>query len=826
MLISKKWLQEFITLPSNVSDKELAKRLSLSTVEVEGYASQAEAWDHIVVGRIMSIVAHPNADKLRICNVDIGEKKAVKIVCGGKNVAEGMLVVVALPGSKVRWHGEGDLITLQETTIRGEASFGMICASAEVGLDRASNEGDHDIRDLGDISAKPGTSLAKAMHADDVVFEVDNKSLTNRPDLVGHFGMARELAALYRLKLVEKKPAKLKSGPANGRAGKGYKLAVKVESAAACPRYTAVVVEGVKVGPSPAWMQGRLAAVGIRPINNVVDVTNYVMMEGGQSLHAFDAAKLSKEKNVQVNVRFAKKGETLVTLDGVERKLDPSMLLITTDAPSTSSGNKALVIAGIMGGKESGIADGTTTILLESANFDPSVIRKTSQALGLRSEASMRYEKSLDPMLCDTLLARAVELLKDLHPNANVVSSIVDVSKKLPKPLKLQIDSDWLESRLGITIKSKEVSDILSRLGFGVKSKRSSWTLTVPSWRATKDIAIPEDIVEEVARIYGYERIPSSMPLFPCKPPVQDPLRIMARQMRGTLTQKLAATETYQYAYARPQTLETLGFKLSDHLKLANPLSDERPYLVRSLVPNLLENVAKNQHQESSLRIFEVARVFHGEAKGEENGAKGFLPAQPYRLAIAVSNQGDEKPFVSMRQIVMSLLSDLGYAADFKTYDGESWSHAGRSAHVVVAGKTVGYVCEASPNAAMTMGIDRRVAVAEIELENLLAITPSPISYTPPSVFPEVKRDLALVVADRTEYDTIESALKKSSPLLKSIELFDVYRGKGVEEGKKSIALHLVFRADDKTLEAATVDAELGKLTGVLTSQFEAMMRS
>jgi len=811
MLISKQWLAEFVKLPKNVSDAALAERLTLSTVEVEGVVSQSEAWEHIVVGVIRSISAHPNADRLKICQVDVGAKETVQIVCGGKNVAEGMKVVAALPGARVRWHGEGDLVELAETKIRGEKSFGMICASVEIGLENAPEEGEHDIRPL-TVDAKPGTPLAQALGRSDTVFEIDNKSLTNRPDLVGHYGMAREIAALYGEDVKPYEPPAVKSG-------KGWKLSIDVEDASACPRYMGVVIEGVEVGPSPAWLADRLTAVGMRAINNVVDVTNYVMAEAGQSLHAFDADVIkSGDAAVDIVVRKAKKGEMLTTLDEVERKLDPSMLLICDK-------KKPLVIAGIKGGLESGVTDNTKTIFLESANFDATTVRKTSQALALRSDASMRYEKSLDPELSDVALRRAIELLKQLHPNAKIVSTVVDAYPKPPKSVSVVTSFDWIRSRLGAEISDKEIKDILARLGFAITDKRSSINVTVPSWRATKDIGIPEDIVEEVARIWGYERIVSALPEFPVAPPAHDPVRALTRRVRHVLSGRFAATEAYLYAFASPATLEVLGLRLSDHVKLANPLSDERPYLVRSLAPNLLESVAGNQHRADALTLFQIDRVFDARGAGEENGNKGTLPAQPHHVAMAVSRKGDDAPLREASRIVSGLLLELGYEATFTADASEPWMHTGRAAQIRVGGTVVGSVAEVTPIVAGQLGIDRRVAVAEWNLDSLAAIAPKPTSYHPIPEFPPVMRDLAFVVSDASEYVQIEAALRQASDLLVRVELFDVYRGKGVEAGKKSVAVHLTFQAD-KTLSSEEADAQLHKLIGVIERQFHGTIRA
>ncbi len=842
MLISKKWLSEFVEFPSELSDKDIAERLTRSTVEVEGFVRQADVFEHMVVGKIVSCEKHPNADRLRVCQVQIrslplakGElgggfplPETVQIVCGGANVVVGMLVAVALPGAKVRWHGQGELIELAETEIRGEKSFGMICASVEIGLVPAEGEGEKDIRDLSALNVVVGTSLAEALGKDDVIFEIENKSLTNRPDLVSHYGIARELSALYRVPLKEYDPLRI-------RAGKGCDLMVRVEDEGACPRYMGVVIDGVEIGPSPKWLQDRLVAVGIRSINNIVDITNYVMVEGGQSLHAFDADKLGKSldttenygntevqkiRKLEIVVRRAKEGEMIKTLDGVDRVLDPSMLMIADE-------KNPVVIAGIMGGENSGVSDQTKTIFLESANFHPTVVRKTSQKLSLRSEASMRYEKSLDPALSDLVLRRTVQLIHELHPNAKIVSPVVDVYPNPPRSPVIQISPEWLESRMGVSIPEIEVRDILSRLGFTFGIKKWTWQVMVPSWRGTKDISIPEDIVEEVLRIWGYDRIPVSLPSFSCTPPTLDVVVQIARRLRHALAGSCRANEAYTYAYVRPETLTTLGFDLNEHLKLSNPLSDERPYLSRSLIPNLLEAASHNQHTDSVVSLFQIDRVFFGELSGDEDGEGGILPSQPYHVALVYSAQGDEIPFVVTRRMMETALTKIGYSVTFgPVTNSGTWMHPTRSADILVNGKKQGVLAEVVPETASTLGLDHRIAVAELNLSALALVSPDTHVFAPLPQFPDVKRDVAFVVEDRLAYSDLDHALRANSSLLVDVELFDIYRGKGVEAGKKSVAVHLVLRALDRTLLSEEADAEIAKLVHVLQTTFGAIIRS
>ncbi len=588
----------------------------------------------------------------------------------------------------------------------------------------------------------------------------------------------------------------------------------------------AVAVDGVTVGPSPAWLRNRLTSCGVRSINNVVDITNYVMLELGQPMHAFDADVLGSE----IVVRRAKKGETIACLDEQTYELDEDMLLIT-------DGKKSLAIAGVMGGMGSGVSDATTRVVFESANFNPVSVRKTSTKLGLRSESSARFEKSLDPENCDVALRRAVELLQELCPAARVASPVVDAYPNPPKPVVIPMAAEEVGAKLGANIPASDVADILTRLGFSIHSSAPSahLNITIPTWRATKDISIKEDLIEEVARIWGYDRIAAALPAFTIAPPAQDPARLFARRARHALA-ALGATEAYRYAFVAPETLSMLGFDPAEHLKLANPLAADRPYLAQSLVPNLFDTVAINHRTFPSVSVFEIDRVFFGAAEGEEDGSSfatasedkhgNKLPAQPYHLGVAYSAQGDESPIVELRRQVESVLQDAGLNVTFcPMAEPVDWMHPTRSADILVDGKKYGILAEATPEVAAALGIDRRVAIAELNL-SMLASLPSRLpAFASVPQFPDAKRDLAFVVDDATAYGEIERALRSASTLLVAIDLFDVYRGKGVGEGKKSVAVHLTLRADDHTLASIEADIEMAKLVRVIETQFGGTMR-
>ncbi|MCR4314270.1 MAG: phenylalanine--tRNA ligase subunit beta, partial [Candidatus Uhrbacteria bacterium] len=562
--------------------------------------------------------------------------------------------------------------------------------------------------------------------------------------------------------------------------------------------------------------------------NNVVDVTNFVMLELGQPMHAFDADVLGDK----IVVRRAKEKEKITALDQKTYQLDPEMLLIAND-------DKAMAIAGVMGGEGSGVSEKTTKIVFESANFDPVSVRKTSTQLALRSESSSRFEKSLDPELCELALRRAVELMIELSSGARVASKVVDEYPHPPKAKTVSLTAELVNARLGTTIPADDMTDILQRLGFVVKdvprlkpgstkegTRRGTMQVTIPSWRATKDVSIVEDVIEEIARVWGYDRIESVLPEFSITPPRQDPMRQLIARVRNTLAVGSGVTETYRYAFVAPEILQTLGFDVEDHFKLANPLADDRPYLCQSLIPNLFDTVDLNHRMVPVVSVFEIARVFLRGTKGDEDGQGGTLPTQPYHLAIAYSAQGDESPIIELRGIIEATLTRAGFGVSFsESQESGVWMHPTRSADIFVDGKKYGILAEATPEVTQTLGIDRRIAIVEINLSALAELQRKETTFTSIPPFPDAKRDLAFAVAERTPAAGLEEAVRTASTLLVGYALFDLYRGQGIEEGQKSMAVHLTFRSLERTLESKEVDEEMAKIRRVLEKEFGANIR-
>ncbi len=811
MLISYNWLKKYTNLSDSIPATEVAAKLKASTVEVEKVEIQGKDLENIVVGKIISAEKHSNADKLKVCLVDVGGEQ-LSIVCGGSNVAKGMLVALAKVGAKVKWHGEGDLVELKPTDIRGVESLGMICASTEIGLgEMFPPKEEREILDLSNLKVKPGAPLAQALGLNDAIFEIDNKSLSNRPDLWGHYGIAREVAALFNKKLKEYETSNIKPG-------KDVVLNVKIDDKKLCPRYMAVAIAGISVGPSPLWLQKSLLAVGLRPINNIVDITNYIMTDLGQPMHAFDASRV---KNFGIVVRTAKDGEEFVTLDGQKRKLDSSVLMI-------ADGEKPLAIAGVMGGMDCGITNETTTIIFESANFEASSIRKTSVKLGLRTDSSVRFEKSLDPNMAALALQRAVKLVMECCPNAKVASKVADEAKFNLQQGPITVGMEFLQKKIGINLQKKEAVKILESLGFEVKVKTDELSVRIPSWRATKDISIPEDLVEEIIRIYGFDKISAQMPEFTINPPEVNKLLKIERRLKNILVNGLSYTEVYNYSFVSPQTITKLGDDKAKYLELDNPLSQERPFLRRHPMSNLLENLKKNIDDYPELRLFESGKKFLMNKPGVRATANSseLLPRQNTWLVVVFANKKNKNPFWEARRAVELIFADLSREFKLeKISDLKPWQHPARSGQVMVDGNYVGAVFELHPMIAENFGLECAVAVASLNLDELAGLPETEKKYTSLSEFPAVSRDLAISVKKDVVHADILAALSGAEPLLRAVDLFDVYEGEGVDSAHKSMAYHLTYQNSQRTLVTEEVDKAHEALVKILKEKFGAVVR-
>jgi phenylalanyl-tRNA synthetase beta chain len=810
MYLSYKWLKDFVQIPKNVQPEEIGAKLTIHTVEIDGVVSQAEKFANVVIGRILEIKKHPQADKLQIALVDVKTEK-LSIVCGAPNIEVGMVVPVALVGA-VLPNG----LEIKPAVIRGEESQGMLCAEDELGLGD-----DHSGIMVLDADAKLGSAFSDYLGFDDIIFEVDNKSITNRPDLWCHYGMARELSAFlgssfesvcdkYKINEIKMDEEKVD-------------LRVRIADKDLCRRYLAVAMDGIRVEESPKWLQYRLISVGIRPINNIVDISNYVMMELGQPMHAFDLTKISKDaKKANIAVRNAKKGETLKCLMGMERELSPEDLLIAND-------NQPLAIAGIIGGQDSAIDDNTSAIVLESANFKSTTIRKTSQRLSLRTESSQRFEKSLDPVLCEAALFRAIELVRKLCPEARIVSRIVDEANFTFNEPKIKMSLDWLRRFLGAEIGNETIVSILGRLGFSPLLTGDLLEVSVPSWRATKDISIKEDIAEEIARIYGYDNIKPQMPQIPMMRREKDLSRHIERDLRTILSGAAAMSEVSNYSFVGEEQLKSLGVDFSKHIRLLNPVSQNHTMLRQSIATNLFENVRRNQARYDNIDIFEIGSVYlpmDGSLMKSDKD-KEALPYEEKRLGLLCAGDSEEV-FMRLKSIIAHLSASLALAEP-RICPREKlfyWSEEKYSAEISIDDRIVGIINLLSPEIAKKNGIKKRVAVAEIypaELASLVRARGS-LSYQTFEKYPALIRDLAFIIDETVLYNSLKDEIRAFHEYINRVELFDEYHGESLGKNKKSLAFHIIYQAE-KTLQSKEVDDIQTELIKHLEQKFEAKVR-
>ena len=804
MYLSLNWLQDYVKIPKGVTAEELATRLSLHTVEVEKVEKQSDKFGKVVVGRILEVRKHPNADRLQLAEVEVGGKQPLHIVCGAPNIAPDQLVPVALVGALLP-----NGLEIKKAEVRGETSEGMLCAPDELGLGD-----DHSGILILEGKAKVGQPLAKYLGLDDVVLEVDNKSLTNRPDLWGHLGMAREISAFLETKFTDYKPNhKLFAKPT-----KGFSIEAKVEDTQLCQRYMAVGIENVTIAPSPDWLQQRLIAVGSRPINNVVDITNYVMLELGQPLHAFD-----KERLDRIVVRRAKSGEQMETLDGQKRELTNEMLVI-------ADSSKPVALAGVMGGANSEINDNTKNIVIESANFDFVSIRKTSGKLALRTESSMRFEKALDPYLAETAIARATELILKVCPSAKVATELVDVFPAKKKDLDvIKLDLAWLNSMIGEDFKAERVISILESLGFGVKQDKEALAVTVPTWRATKDVSIREDLAEEVARIYGFNNIKTVMPLVAMLPPEKNEERDLERQVRELLAFGTGLFEVYNYSFVGEEQLKKLFIDTSTHLRLVNPLASHQTMMRQSLLPNLVDAVKTNQPRYKDFGLFEIGSIYldlPSEVNKDSQPGES-LPYQEKRLGLVMASDNTADLLRRVKGALEYLTESLNLHISWQPNEiTPNWSDKARYADIAVNGKVIGWVGQLDVKVAKSLGIKKATVVAEVSLRHLLALAKKQGHglYQEFEKFPPLVRDLAFVVNEKILYSEISQEILKFNPLIKQAELFDVFQGGKLGEENKSLAFHVTYQAD-RTLTGEEVDKVQAKLLERMAERFDAKFR-
>ncbi len=803
ILASYNWLKEYVSVKA--SPEEMARRVSLSGPGFERSYPQAPPFENMVVGVIETVKPHPNADRLRIAVTDVGDRK-LEIVCGGSNLSEGMKVVVALEGATVRWHGEGDPIVLKPAEVRGVKSEAMICAASEIGLGEAFPHSANEIMDLSWCKAKAGTRLAKALDLDDTVFDIE--VTTNRPDAFCMVGLAREIAAIMEGDFTWKEAVM----PSLPKSAEPLPLEVKVEEPQLCTRYQAVVMDGIEIGPSPWWMKNRLRMSGIRPINNVVDITNYVMLELGQPMHAFDYDRL---KGPAIIVRRAKDGERIRLLDETVQELDKERLVI-------ADAERAVAVAGVMGGEDSGVTDATTRIVFEAATFDPVSVRRTWRALNVQTDSSLRFEKGLPEDLTQAALARAVELCQKVACG-KVAGKVHDERSVKPKKVRFAFRPERAEALIGVKIPASRMVKILKSLGFGVIKKptikrgKPIYDVEVPYWRV-RDIESERDFAEEVARIYGYENLPSVLPggRLPVRP--VDPV-LSAEDDAKRFFWAAGLTEMINYSFVSRRMLERAKFDPAICPRLENPLTSDFEFMRPSLIPGTLSVIADNEGLFQSGDVFEVSNIYIADDQG--------LPEE--RASVLVASYGpwsDDRLFRKVKGFLDAYLAHAARPVRFsRITPGPGLWHPGRAVDIYVGDTAIGTMGELHPAILESFGIDGHVCTAEFDLSVLVGSEPEKRSYEPIPQFPPARRDLAFVVPDPVEYAKVEEAMSGASDLLAQIELFDVYRDRRIGEGNKSFAVHLSFQHPERTLTAEEVDKEIEAVMGALKEAVGAELR-
>ena len=898
MNLSRKWLEEFVHV--DASDKEFAEAMTLSGSKVELTHDLGAEISNVVVGKVLSMVRHPNSDHMWICQVDVGRDEPVQIVTGAWNVHVGDLVPAALhkstlPGGK----------KIEKGKLRGEVSNGMLCGLSELGLDERDfpyaaivpaallndykpldpnkpsisadiQPGDkvfgpvvcakllevaplgdgtfHTCADIGgatvcpdtpcpnlhegDLAAyntktdsyctladlraeqaefphcipdgifilredcKPGDDIKPVINADDHVVEFE--ITPNRPDCLSVIGLAREVSATYDAPLTLHEPV-VKGG---GEGNLMELLDVETPASDLCPRYTARMVRNVKIAPSPKWMRERLRAMGVRPINNIVDITNYVMLEYGQPMHAFDYRYV---KGGKIIVRRAEEGEKLTTLDGKEHTLNANHLVIADE-------HRAVGLAGIMGGENSEIVADTTDVVFESACFDGTCIRKGALALGMRTEASAKFEKGLDPMNTLPAVERACELV-ELLGAGEVVDGTIDILNYVPHPRVLKLEPERINGLLGTDVAEDEMVSILKKLDFQVEGDQ----VTVPSWRA--DVIGMADLAEEVARFHGYNNIPSTRMRGQTTLGGFGEEEKLERQL-GSMCRAMGYDEIITYSFISPTCYDKINWPADYHrrnsLKILNPLGEDTSIMRTTTLPSMLEILTRNyNYRNQNVKLYEVGRVY-------QPGGKDGLALESKVLTLGA--YGSDMDFYTMKGAVEAILEDLrAEDVTFRTGTGISELvsyHPGRVAEVWAGSNCVGYFGQIHPLVAQNYGVDGELYCAELALGELANAKGADPEYVPLPKFPSVTRDIAVVCEEKITVGQLEDCIRSAGgKLIQQVSLFDIYRGKGVDEGKKSVAFNLVLRADDRSLTGEEADADVKKVLEALASQLGAVLR-
>ena len=811
MKVSLNWIRDYGQLPADADRKKLASDLTMSTVEVEDATDLGASFHDMVVGVINTIEQHPNADKLKVCKTDIGGR-VEDIVCGGSNLREGMKVAVALPGAMCKWHGEGDLVEIKKSKLRGVDSYGMICGAVEIGLaDLFPTKEEAHILDLSDFDAPAGTPLADALDLNDIILEIDNKSMTNRPDLWGHYGIAREIAALYDLPMTQ-----FPHFDRNVENTSGFH--VTVEDAERCPRMTGTQIENVCVKPAPYWMQVRIWKTGMRPINALVDITNYVMLATGQPSHAYDSDHIAGH----IIVRRAKAGEMLTLLNGKELPLSTDDLTIADDAGIVG-------LAGVMGGAKDSILPTTSKVILEIANFQAAGIRRTALRYDNRTEASARYEKAIDPERCDQAFDLSMQLFSDLYPEMKV-TGLVDQYPEHLKPAEIDVALSWLERRLGKRLSPDEIKHKMELLGYSITFNGDNMHVVVPTWRSTGDVSIQADIMEEVARMYGYENFEAEPITTTFDGAINQLDKDLERRIKEYLAIRCGMQEIFTYPWMEESYVNAVLLSTEGILSLSTPPSPAERFVRSSLLPNLCKAVVKNERYFDEFSIFETAQVFRDENYTSPYDPREKLPSQRKNVAGAFATTDKDitalfrkaKGVVEMmaRYVHMETLT-------FKQAEKPVWADNVVWLNIYRGDEKVGDLALLAKKVSMACGIkNMNVMLFQLDQDSLVPLKSRTNTFTHLAEYPMTDYDISLLVDGSVQWKDVAQTVRGiKSELLHGAAFVDEYRGKQVPAGKKSLTLRLAIGSKDKTLTSAEIEEVASGVLNKIAKRFGAELR-
>ena len=813
MKLSLSWIKDYVQIPEDMDLKKLAYDLTMSTVEVEDVEYLARRFDNMLVGVIEKIEPHPNADKLRVCKVDIGGGEIKDIVCGGINLKEGMRVAVSCPGAVVRWHGEGEPVVIKNSKLRGVESYGMICASDEIGLGElfpASQEAE--ILDLSAFEVPAGTSLADALDMNDVLLEIDNKSMTNRPDLWGHYGIAREIAALYALPLK-------KIEPYTADVQSDFK--VEINDPDRCTRYIGVEMSGVEVKPSPYQMQNRIWKAGMRPINALVDITNYVMLATGNPTHAFDADNITDH----IVVRHAVEGEKLILLNDHELTLCADDLVITD-----SEGPVAL--AGVMGGAKDSILPKTRRVILEVANFESTGIRRTALRYDTRTEASSRYEKAVDPERCEQALALSMQYFQELYPELTVTGFCDKYVKKLERA-QIDVSLAWLAKRLGKNLSNEVIQKKLELLGFDVEISGDNMHVTAPTWRSTGDISIKDDVMEEVARLYGYDNFEATSFTTTFEGAINQKDQDLLRRIKEYLAIRCGMQEVYTYPWMNDVFVNAVLQSTEGVLRLSTPPAPDLSYIRSSLLPNLCEAVVKNERYFNDFAIFEEAQVFFDRNYTAAYDETELLPEQKRHIGAAfASSVKDITELFREAKGVLEYMPRYTHMEGFEFRKEEKpvWADNVVWMNIFRGGEKIGDMGLVAKKVSMDCGIKNlSVMLFELDVTKLVPLKSRTNRFTHLAEYPETDYDISMLFDSDAAWADIYDAImgqKKASALLKDAAFVDEYRGKQIPAGKKSVTIRLTIGSSEKTLTSQEIESAANQVMKKLGKKMGAELRT